>query len=317
MLSEFKAAKFRFTIVAREEMVLPAFKGSMLRGGFGHVFKKACCVSKQGDCASCLIKTSCPYAYVFEPSPPDSARHFSSNENLPRPYVFEPPLDDQKHFNVGDVLRFNLVLIGKAIDYLPYFIFALKELGEIGIGREWAKYRLSLVEAIDVFTDEGTPIFDECDGSLSDDKKIINASTYLDGMNRLPEDKVLVNFLSPTRIKFDKRWLFDEIPFVGLIQSLTTRLNNLNTYFCGGAWNNELRTLRDWATCVGILSTDIRKHSVARYSSRQEKKDSLSGVIGQVLYAGDLKTFYPILMLGQVVHVGKGCVFGCGRYEVN
>jgi hypothetical protein len=60
----------------------------------------------------------------------------ASLEHAPHPFVIEPPLDSRTRYAAGDVLVFVLVLVGRAIDYLPYFIFAFEQLGnDRGIGR--------------------------------------------------------------------------------------------------------------------------------------------------------------------------------------
>ena len=42
----------------------------------------------------------------------------------------------------------------------------------------------------------------------------------------------------------------------------------------------------------------------------------MGGFVGKVEYKGDLSEFIPLLRLGEVIHVGKGIVFGLGRYEI-
>ena len=39
IFDEFRLAKYRIELRTLEPMILPKFKGSMLRGGFGHVFR--------------------------------------------------------------------------------------------------------------------------------------------------------------------------------------------------------------------------------------------------------------------------------------
>ena len=38
--------------------------------------------------------------------------------------------------------------------------------------------------------------------------------------------------------------------------------------------------------------------------------------MGHVTYSGDLTPFLSILALGELVHVGKGSVFGNGQFEI-
>jgi hypothetical protein len=65
---------FRFTIVPSEPLILPLFKGSTLRGGFGHAFKRVVCALRKTNCSECLLKERCVYSYIFETPPPSDTR---------------------------------------------------------------------------------------------------------------------------------------------------------------------------------------------------------------------------------------------------
>jgi len=135
-LSKVRFARFRFHLKARTPLCLPPYKGSTLRGGFGLSFKDAICVVAHRDCERCILKSKCAYPYIFETPVPDGSRRMASLEHAPHPFVIEPPLDSRTRYAAGDVLVFVLVLVGRAIDYLPYFIFAFEQLGnDRGIGR--------------------------------------------------------------------------------------------------------------------------------------------------------------------------------------
>ena len=42
----------------------------------------------------------------------------------------------------------------------------------------------------------------------------------------------------------------------------------------------------------------------------------LGGFVGEITYAGNLEALLPLLMLGELVHVGKATVLGHGKYVV-
>jgi hypothetical protein len=89
-----------------------------------------------GDCDRCILRSKCAYPYIFETPVPDGSRRMASLEHAPHPFVIEPPLDERTQYGIGDPLSFGLLLVGRAIDYLPYFIFAFEHLGErCGIGK--------------------------------------------------------------------------------------------------------------------------------------------------------------------------------------
>ena len=78
----------------------------------------------------------------------------------------------------------------------------------------------------------------------------------------------------------------------------------------------DFRGLIEKAATVKQTQSDIRWYNWKRYSTRQEAWMSLGGIVGSVLYEGDLSGFMPLLRLGEYVHVGKGTSFGLGKYDI-
>jgi hypothetical protein len=128
-------ARFDFHIQAQEPIILPPYKGSTLRGGFGFAFRRVVCLSKDKECGECILKGKCIYSYVFETPPSPETKMMRKYEAAPHPFVIESPLERKRGYKPGDNLIFGLVLIGKAIEYLPYFIYTFDELGKVGIGK--------------------------------------------------------------------------------------------------------------------------------------------------------------------------------------
>jgi hypothetical protein len=170
MLGNFSCGRYRFVLQADTPLRLNAFAGSTLRDGFGHVFKRIVCTWPPGDCPRCLLKTTCSYPYIFETAPPPGATKLRLIDQIPRPFIIEPPsadfspsglnpmnratprklsagnhgsaavtgrpssADNRKLYGPGERFDFDLVLVGRAIDYLPYFLFTFIELGRTGLG---------------------------------------------------------------------------------------------------------------------------------------------------------------------------------------
>ncbi len=120
-LSHFKLARYRFIIKVLDALHLPPYKGSTFRGGFGHAFKKVVCVTRSRDCGSCLLRERCVYSYVFETPPPPDTIKMRKYPYASHPFVLTPPLEDRTEYEKGEPLSFDLTLIGKGIDFLPYF----------------------------------------------------------------------------------------------------------------------------------------------------------------------------------------------------
>ena len=93
---------FHFEIIAQEPLILPSYKGSTLRGGFGNAFRRVVCALKKNDCSECILKEKCVYSYVFETPPP-------SDTKIMRKYTSAPLEGNVGPFmpliNAGEVLH--------------------------------------------------------------------------------------------------------------------------------------------------------------------------------------------------------------------
>ncbi|MDZ4384375.1 MAG: CRISPR-associated protein Cas6, partial [Nitrospirota bacterium] len=87
MLKTLHFAKFTFTAHARDTILLPPYKGSTFRGGFGNIFKKVVCIRSNKDCDTCLLRDRCIYLYIFETPPPAETTVMRKYETAPHPFV--------------------------------------------------------------------------------------------------------------------------------------------------------------------------------------------------------------------------------------
>lgn len=335
----FEAAVYKVTVRAGEQgLLLPPYKGSTLRGGFGSVFRRISCSMRGSDCRPCLLRTSCPYAYIFETAPLPGSEALRNYENIPRPFIIEPPLDTRTSYKSGEKLCFNLILIGRAINYLPYFIVAFRELGETGIGRARKKYRLDEIKAVDpsgskieIVYSAGDRLVKNTDLAWRCDIARILDEQPPGGVYRQKTEtlspsagatcdtqgarRATLHFRTMTRIKFTESYT-SRIEFHMLIRNLLRRLSSLAYFHHGWELDLDFTGLIERAAGVRLVEDNTRWVNWERYSSRQDSKMNLGGVVGTVVYEGDLDEFIPLLRLGELVHVGKGAVFGMGKYEM-
>lgn len=309
-LKKFDVAKYIFLLRAKEELVLPLYKGSTLRGGFGITFHKICCVKKGiSNCGFCTLKNKCAYAYIFETSPSPNSHRLRNLEEIPRPFVIEPPLETKTTYKKGEILEFNLVLIGRAIDYLPYFIFTFKELGGIGIGKHRGRYEL-----LRCFNHKNDKIYDSSDEILNDTDSKIDIERQTNSF-ALKSGYLSISFFTPTRIKI-KGDLVTEPEFHVLIKALLHRISALAYFHCGIEPDFNYKLLISEAEKIKIKSENLSWFDWERYSSRQDTRMKLGGFVGEVTYEGNFELFSPLLLLGEYTHVGKNCTFGLGKYQM-
>lgn len=306
----FNLAKYKFILQAKDELNLPLYKGSTIRGGFGITFKKICCVNKiKTICFDCFLKEKCAYAYIFETSPPKDSDRLKNIKEIPRPFIIEPPPETKTQYKKDEILEFNLILIGKAIEYLPYFVFTFRELGNIGLGKGRGRFELDRVYN---FKDELA--YDADTQVLKDTVSKIDFSKLMENFS-LNSYQLTLSFLSPTRIKI-KNDLIVKPEFYMLIKALLHRLSALFYFHSQRELNLNYNLLISEAKKVKIKNDNLSWFDWERYSFRQDTRMKLGGFIGKITYEGDFKLFFPLIILGQFTHVGKNCTFGLGRYEV-
>jgi len=318
-LQNFKFAQFQFSLKALEFLNLPEYKGSALRGGFGYAFKKVVCALKSKECPECLLREKCVYSYIFETPPPPTSRLMRKYTAAPHPFVLCPPLEDDRVYEPNEVLQFHLTLIGKAIDYLPYFIYTFEELGEMGLGKGRGKFAIEKVEAIRTAErskageKEKTVIYSGKEKIL---RNLDNILIYWNHQSFAPAPPTLhLIFLTPTRLKFEGD-LTSDLKFHILFRNLLRRISLLSYFHCGEELEVDFRGLIKESEAIQTKKSNLRWYDWERYSGRQDTRMKLGGFIGRVTFSGALDSFWPYLSLGEFIHVGKGSSFGLGKYEI-
>lgn len=270
-------------------------------------------MTKDKECSDCLLRHQCVYSYIFEtPLPPDS-EIMRKYPQVPHPFVLIPPLEADRSYKKGGEIDFGLTLIGKAIDYLPYFIFTFEELGKIGIGKDKGKF--SLIEVYSLGSNgEEKLIFEH------NHRQLLNlfdtSFPFKDKSNDSTAKQIKIVFLTPVRIKYAGTF-GNELEFHILIRSLLRRISTLAYFHCGERQPAiEFKKSIEKAKKVKIERSNLRWYEWERYSSKQNTKMSMGGFIGDVTYKGDFDEFVPWLKAGELVHVGKGTSFGLGKYQL-
>jgi hypothetical protein len=124
----FPVARFLIDLCPTSTLILPANSGSVFHGGLGAALK--------------TVADPADYQYLFETLPPPNTQRMPKSLAIPRPYIIEPPLNDQPVYHAGELMQMGLVLIGKGIPFLPVFVAAFEEFGRRGFHRGRDVFRL-------------------------------------------------------------------------------------------------------------------------------------------------------------------------------
>ncbi len=132
-----------------------------------------------------------------------------------------------------------------------------------------------------------------------------------------PVHTLSLRYLGPVQIKERGEWVTTP-RFSPLMKAVVRRLRILSVVHGGGEWAQpEYGPLLDLAETVALEHDETWNASYQRNTKRSGAYEA-EGFIGQAWYASqeDLRPLLPILWLGQWLHVGKGYVFGNGRYVI-
>ena len=315
-LRHFTLASYNFYLAFPEGASLPPYLGSTLRGSFGVTFKKVVCTLKNTACDQCLLKNRCIYSYIFETPIENPSEITQKYHYAPHAFVLNPPWNNHRIYRPGSELVFQLTLIGKAIDYLPYFIFTFITLGQQGIGRKSDQGRnrfcLARVTSLNILREE-TEIYNH------HDQRLHNLSSPLQGEDFCPpasEAKaVTLDFLSPVRLVYRGK-LVEDLEFHIIFRSLLRRISSLSQFHCGTRLDLDFKSLVARAETIKTSNKQLRWYDWERYSRRQDARMKLGGVLGEIACEGHLTEFMPFITLGQWINVGKGTSFGLGQYKL-
>ena len=308
----------RFVFVARAltELRLPQYKGSTFRGGFGHNLRRTVCINRREDCSRCILQAKCIYCYIFETKPPEDSRLKTYFSDVPHPYILVPPVTEREFFKPDETFRFELILIGKAIDYLPYFLFVFIQLGKNGIGKE--KGRFYIESVFNERFGEEAEIYDHRSGCLSRNIQIYTSESFFplwkEFLSANPE-QITIRLLTPLRIKIAGH-LSDDFTFFDLFRALLNRLYMLTYFHCGNRFERKHKELLELSKEIEMVEKNLYWQDWLRYSSRQKTRMKIGGVMGEFTIKGRLMPFLPFLKIGEYIHIGKATSMGLGRYEI-
>ncbi len=101
--AQLPVARYRFSLRMEDELRLPEYAGSLLRGQFGAALRRTACITRAPACPGCPLHRTCPYPAIFETPAPDShaLQRFS---RVPNPYVIEPPPLGLRRVGAGEAL---------------------------------------------------------------------------------------------------------------------------------------------------------------------------------------------------------------------
>jgi hypothetical protein len=291
-----------------DELRLPEFAGSLLRGQFGASLRRIACMTGLPTCPGCPLYLTCPYPAIFETPPPlsHSLQRFSQ---VPNPYVIEPPPLGLRRVMASETLSFRIVLVGRALGQLPLIAYAFQRAFERGVGRLRAKGHLE--DIVDERSGAPESVWDA-------EHSRIHAHEQTLTVPQLPQTRAItLTIATPLRLQSQGHPVPPERlqPRI-LFTALLRRASLVFELHAGmppvGAEASRLAAAAERLTD----ERSLQWRDWTRFSSRQDQKMTLGGVVGEWKFSGDLGDLLPWFWLGQWLHVGKNATMGMGMYSL-
>lgn len=231
--------------------------------------------------------------------------------------------DGRRHLKIGDELTFGLLLMGRAVEYMPYIVYAVSEMGHRGLGADRGRFQLSEVALRDerggrkiIYTGATERIAAPVGATKSLSDLVRSRLDELATSTTIQSGGLRLKFLTPSRIRVEGD-LQSESSFDLLARNLLRRVSMLAVVHGSSALELDFRGLIERAASVRTSSLQLHWWDWERYSNRQRTKLNMGGFVGEIEYAGEaIKEFLPLLVAGEILHVGSGTSFGLGRYEI-
>lgn len=308
----------RLTLRLLADGPLPAYKGGMLRGGFGYAFQRVVCPPPcQGHASTCAVRHVCPYHQIFEPTHPAEHSHLHNLRDIPRAFVITSPTDQRVAYRAGDVLEGMLTLIGSAITALPHFISSFAELGKLGLGERRLPARLERMEALYPWQVTGVTVYGDDRVHESDQLLPLITSEAIRIHGTTLPATIRLTFTTPLRLQV-KGAVLRSFDLPAMVRALCWRLHALSTFYGDGPWHVDHQALVEQARQIRVTQPRMRWMDWGRTSTRdpQRRDMKLGGLIGSVDLHDVPNTLRALLVAGSLVHVGKNCTFGHGHYRI-
>jgi len=335
-LDNLSFAVFRVTLRVStvEPVILPPFSGSALHGALGWALGRV--VYGSGPrCPDCSTRSQCRYGSLFDylfKSPADHPliapnyeilretygnRELNNLREFPPPYIIDPPYGGR--YDQDENIVFNLVLVGRAIEFFPFFLCALENLSDKWLGdNRKAGVVLEDITAVDcAIPGTGIPIYDpftktiDGAGLIFDYFLISRLAAAQSPQISAAGNRLEISFLTP--LKFRKRGkISSDLGFSDLFRLILRRIVLLSVHSPLLERIDQVALLEQ-AKSFELVHSDFDFGSVAR------GKKNLFACMGKIVFTsnGDITPLLPGLRLGEWLHVGKAVTLGFGKYRVD
>jgi CRISPR-associated endoribonuclease Cas6 len=207
----------------------------------------------------------------------------------------------------GQTVPLGLTLVGRALDYYPYFVLSLEQLGRRGLGRDRIHFTVSRIQCL------RTRVV------LTRDRCLPEASVFTinplgkpDNTSKITRFKIIMK--TPLRLRKNGQRLF-HFDFESFVRAVVRRIELMAKWHCELDLFFRFSHILESAACVHLISDDSRFHDWLKFSRRQNQVIPVGGTLGEVTLEGDYATFEGIFNAAYYLGAGNQTSFGLGQVE--
>jgi len=300
--------KFLFNLEALEDMLLPEYKGSTVRGAFGWEFKNT------------VGPLEPVFDFVFDSKAEgDLPKELEGVKKVPHPLIIEPPIFHKRNISKGEVFTITLTVIGESDNFTPFFVQTIKNMGRKGLTSKGK--HLKLVNVFNIAADDSLHlIYEDYKSVLKTAYKRITLKQILSKIN-YSSNIIKLDFQTPFNIQKDGKELIGEMEIKSLtpeiiIENLERRFRHLAWLYCNSKFEKQIFDVSE----IKISKTNLSEFKLIRKKNNNINKDKTSeifyGLIGNIVLEGNLSNILPLIYVGEQIHFGKKTSFGFGKYNI-
>jgi hypothetical protein len=277
----------QFELRALEEGSIPRFLGPVFHGAFGHALRESCVQLPQAIPL---------YDLCYE-------RNSTSSPNRTQPFLFDVHRDCGGNMRCGDGIRAQWIgkpILASAPAFLPALLYSLKIMAANGLGPDLVPFELIAVRILP------HPIFRPDDSGIN----ILPAVyTFTDLQKPSDSERAEIKLETPTQL-VSKNRILKSVDGPIFFRRLWQRI---------AAWGEfELcsQIKPPFFDEIGVKCDETHWQLAERWSSRQQKRLDVSGLVGRVTFSGLDNFAWGLLRIGEQLHVGKNTTCGLGKYFI-
>jgi hypothetical protein len=279
-LLSFKLVNMVVTLQLQGDCSLPAFKGSMWHGWFGHALKQV---------------SESTFNVLYQ----------QQDHEQPKPYAIEPGKDQKIEWRAGELIQFSLCLFGSACDLAPIVHKALSAGEALGLGK--ARTPVSLVALNTTGPIGQVALYQAC--SLAE--YVAKPVTTNLSLSMLLQ--------TPLRLKQQGKIIHNAQLLTGklLAGQAKRRLIQLAKYWVGPEPDIlEALARQNLVDEHAKLNTRLYFEDWQRYSLKQREFIPFGGFKGVINIHNCSPDLYQWLKIGEALQLGGKTTFGLGCYQL-